>query len=106
VIGGQEEGEGKTYQGKHYQDLGIKISLGYTTKNPQGKKQSVDRTNTVQHGKDKQHLGYTGLLLPKFQELFHENSSKLAAAEKPPPFKNRRLLEAVSKPHFETSFLF
>jgi hypothetical protein len=76
VIGAQQEGEGKTYQGKYYQYPGIKISLGYIPKNPQGKKQDIDRTDAVHHGKNKQDLGYVCLLPPKLQKLSHRNSFK------------------------------
>jgi hypothetical protein len=66
VIDGEQKGEGKTYQGKHYQDPGVKVSLGYITENPQGKEQDIDRADAIHHGKDEQDLGYVGLLLPKF----------------------------------------
>jgi hypothetical protein len=76
VISGQQEGETKAYQGKYYQNFGIKVSLGYITENPQGEKQDVDGTDTVHHGNNEQKLGYMGLLFPKFQKFFHKNSSK------------------------------
>jgi hypothetical protein len=74
VIDGQDEGETKTYQGKYYQNLGVKVCLGYIADNPQREKQDIDRTDAVQDSQNKQHLGYMGFLSPKIQKLFHNKS--------------------------------
>jgi hypothetical protein len=71
MVHGQEEGKGKTYQGKYYQDPGVKVCLGYIADNPQGQEQNIDGTHAVQHGKDKEELGYVGLLFPKIKKVSH-----------------------------------
>jgi hypothetical protein len=70
MIGSQQKGEAEACQGKHYQNPGVKVDPGYITNNPQGKKQDVDGTGTVQHGKNKQRLGYRRLLPPKFHKAY------------------------------------
>jgi hypothetical protein len=68
VINGQQKGKTVTYQAKNYQYPGVKICLGYPADNPQGKEKDIDRTDTVQYGKNKQHLGYVRLLPPKLRK--------------------------------------
>jgi hypothetical protein len=87
VINGKEESEGKTYQGKDYQHLRVKVGLGYVTENAQGKKQDIDAAYTVYHGKNTQNLGNVGLLLPKVYEMSHGTcllANCIRAARRPP----------------------
>jgi hypothetical protein len=71
MIGGKQQGKGKTYHRKPDKYIGVKIGSRYPADNPQGKQKHVYGTDTVYHGKDQKDLGYMGLLLPKFYELFH-----------------------------------
>jgi hypothetical protein len=65
MIHRKEQGKTKADKGESHKDRGVKIGLGYPADNAQGQEKDVHGTDAVQDGKEKQDLGYVGLLFPE-----------------------------------------